>query len=165
MYELIFDAILSVVLLFFFLAGQQIPELSSAGDFVEAKGFPMMFAAIALVLLAADILRLTRELSAAKRNGEGQAAPAVDLPGLAKVALIMVLTVAYIALVKTAGFVLLSILFTFAALNILRSKNQLFNALFSILAVLVLALIFGRFFGIALPRGAGILKALSFYLY
>jgi len=31
--------------------------------------------------------------------------------------------------------------------------------------VLALTLIFGRFFGIALPRGAGILKTASFYLY
>ena len=75
------------------------------------------------------------------------------------------MTVVYIVVVKTAGFVLLSALLTFTALNILESRNQVFNAVFSVIAVLILTLIFGRFFGIALPRSAGVLKAASFYLY
>ena len=165
MLELIFNTVLAAALLFFLIAGGRIPELSSAGDFVEAKGFPVMFSAIALVLLAADTVRMVRELTAAKRNGVGQAAGEFDSAKIYKVAIVLAMTVVYIVIVKTAGFVPLSVLFTFAALNLLKSRNQVFNFAFSLAAVLILTLIFGRFFGIALPRGVGILKTVGFYLY
>lgn len=124
-----------------------------------------MFSMIAMVLLAADAVRMVREFSAAKANGAEQVESEFDTGKIRKVAAVLAMTVVYIVVVKTAGFVLLSALLTFTALNILESRNQVFNAVFSVIAVLILTLIFGRFFGIALPRGAGVLKAASFYLY
>lgn len=85
MFELIFDAALAVVLLFFFIAGGRIPELSSASDFVEAKGFPVMFSMIAMVLLAADAVRMVRELSAAKASGAEQVESEFDTGKIRKV--------------------------------------------------------------------------------
>lgn len=165
MAELIFDGFLAAVLLFFLIFGLRIPAISSAGDFVEASGFPVIFSAIALILLAADMVRLVRKVASDRRAGQGQAESEFDLSKAYRVAIILAMTVLYIAAVKYAGFVLLSVGYTFAALNLLGSKKQGFNLIFAAASVLVLTLIFGRFFGIALPRGGGMLRTLSFYLY
>lgn len=165
MAELIFDGVLAAVLLFFLIFGLQIPALSSAGDLVEASGFPVIFSAIALLLLAADMVRLVRKLILDRRGGGQPEEGEFDLSKAYKVAIILAMTVLYIAAVKYAGFVLLSVGYTLTSLNLLGSKKQGFNVVFSVVSVLVLTLIFGRFFGIALPRGGGILRTLSFYLY
>lgn len=165
MFELIFNVGVAIVLLFFLIVGLQIPELSNVNDFVEAKGFPVIFSIIAMVLLAVDVISLFRKLSAEKKDGKDQAPGEFDMAKFPKILIILGMTVLYIVSVNTLGFVLLSVLFAFLSLNLLGSKRQVFNVIFSVLTVLVLTLIFGRFFAIALPRGVGILRALSFYLY
>lgn len=165
MFELLFDAVLALVLLAFLILGGQIPAMSSPNDVVEARGFPMIFSVIALILLAAEMVSRIRRLRAEKAEGKAPAPGKLDMKQSYKVAIIVAMTVAYILFVKYVGFVVFSVVFAFVALNLLGSKKQLFNGIFSVAAVLLLTLIFGRFFGIGLPRGQGILKLLSFYLY
>ena len=58
----------------------------------NAKLNTVMFSAIALVLLAADTVRMVRELTAAKRNGVGQAAGEFDSAKIYKVAIVLAMT-------------------------------------------------------------------------
>lgn len=159
--EMIFNVILALVLLVFLVLGAQIPEMSNPADFVEAKGFPMVFAAIALLLLAWECVAQIRKKQA---DGVG-AGKKTDPKQAAKVAVVVSMTVVYILTVKYAGFIILTVLFAFAVLYLLGSQKWLFNAVFSVAATAVLVLIFGRFFSVSLPRGAGILRTISFYLY
>ncbi|MGN0977044.1 MAG: tripartite tricarboxylate transporter TctB family protein [Faecousia sp.] len=165
MFELLFEAVMALVLLGFMILGSQIPAISSPNDVIEARGFPMIFSAIGLILLAAEMISQIRKLKKEKAEGKTPAPGKLDMKQSYKIAIIVCMTIAYILFVKYTGFVVFSVVFAFVALNLLESKNQVFNAVFSIGAILLLTLIFGRFFGISLPRGQGILKALSFYLY
>lgn len=165
MYELIFDVALAVVLLAFMILGAQIPAISSPNDVVEASGFPVVFSAVGLILLAVEITGKVRELRKDKAAGKPAPQSKLDMKQSYKIGIIVAMTIAYILVAKYVGFVVFATLFAFVCLNLLNSKKQLFNVIFSVAAVLLLTLIFGRFFGIVLPRGQGILKALSFYLY
>ena len=162
MLEMIFNGVLAAVFLFFIIGGTQIPRLSRPADIVEAGGFPIVFASIGLVLLIAEIISQAKKL----RRGEPETEEApLYGPGVAKLLAILGMTVVYILLVKTLGFAVLTVCYTFCALFLLGSKKPVFNAIFAVLATLVLILIFGRFFGITLPRGIGFLKEFSFVLY
>lgn len=163
MSELIFEGILALVFLAFLILGGQIPNMSSPNDFVEAKGFPMVFAAIGLLLLVLEMVGKIRAMRGKKTKEEQT--PKTMWKQYLKIAAVVVMTIGYILFAKYTGFVLFSVVFAFLTLNLLDSKNQVFNLIFSVVAVLLLTLIFGRFFGIILPRGQGILKTLSFYLY
>lgn len=162
MLEMLFNAVLGLVFLFFIVFGLQIPRQSRPADIVEAGGFPMIFALVGLVLLAVEVVSQIRKL----RRGESETKEEpLYKPGVIRFAIIIAMTVAYILLIRSLGFAVVTLLYTFAALYLLGSKKLSFNAVFAVLSTLVLVLIFGRFFGITLPRGAGFLKTLSFYLY
>ena len=162
MLEMIVNGALALIFLFFIVGGTQIPRLSRPADIVEAGGFPIVFGAIGLILLIFEIISQARKL----RRGERETEEAPLYPaGALKLLAILAMTIVYILLVKTAGFTLLTVCFTFGALFLLGSEKPVFNAVFAIAATVVLLLIFGRFFGVTLPRGVGILKELSFYLY
>ena len=162
MLEMIFNGVLALIFLFFIIGGTQIPRLSRPADIVEAGGFPIVFGTIGLVLLIFEVVSQAKKL----RRGERETEEAPLYPaGAAKLLAILAMTILYVILVKTVGFAILTACYTFAALWLLGSRKPVFNAVFSVLATLVLVLIFGRFFGITLPRGAGVFKELSFWLY
>lgn len=165
MTELIFETVLALVLLAFMILGGQIPVMSSPNDIVEASGFPVVFSAIGLILLVFEMVSQIRKLMKDSAEGKAPAPSELNLKMSYKVVVIVAMTIAYILFAKHLGFVVFALIFSFVALNLLDSKNQVFNVVFTIAAVLLLTLIFGRFFGIVLPRGQGFLKALSFYLY
>lgn len=162
MLEMLFNGVLCLVFLFFIIFGAQIPHQSRPADIVEASGFPMIFAFVGLILLAVEVVSQIKKL----RKGECETKEEpLYKPGAIRFAIIIAMTIAYILLIKTLGFTIVTLLYLFAALFLLGSKKPAFNALFTVLATLTLVLIFGRFFGITLPRGAGFLKDLSFILY
>lgn len=162
MLEMVFSGVFALILLGFAMLGLQIPHKSNPADFVDASGFPVIFASIALILLIWDLFA---QYKMSKTAGKEKAKSRFDMKQAPKVVIIVAMTIAYILCVKTLGFLILSFVFMFIAINLLGSKKQWVNALFSFLTIATLVLVFGRFFGIALPRGVGILKELSFYLY
>ncbi|MCR4706402.1 MAG: tripartite tricarboxylate transporter TctB family protein [Clostridiales bacterium] len=162
MLEMVFNGVLALIFLFFIIGGANIPRLSRPADIVEAGGFPIVFGSIALILLIAETISQLKKLKKGER--ETEEAPLYG-PGFVKLLIVLCMTVLYILLVKTVGFTILTVCYTFVALFILGSKKPVFNAIFAVAATLVLVLIFGRFFGISLPRGIGVIKNLSFYLY
>lgn len=162
MLEVVFSGVFALILLGFAILGLQIPNKSNPADFIEASGFPVIFAGLALVLLIWDIFV---QYQAIKMAGKRETSNGLDIKQAPKVAVIITMTIVYILLVKTLGFIILSFIFMLIAINLLGSKKQWINVLFSFLTIVMLVLFFGKFFGISLPRGIGILKELSFYLY
>ena len=162
MLELIFNGVLALIFLFFIIGGANIPHLSRPTDIVEAGGFPIVFGSIALILLIAETISQVKKLRKGERETEEK--PLYG-PGFVKMLIILGMTIAYILLVKTVGFTILTVVYIFTALFLLGSKKPVFNVIFAVLATVVLVLIFVKFFGITLPRGVGFLKELSFYLY
>lgn len=165
MAEFIFDIFLGIVLLAFAVLGGQIPHLSNPNDVVEASGFPVIFSVVGLILLAVEIFDQIKKYRKDKADGAEAKQSEFDGKNAYKVAIVVVMTILYILVAKWIGFFVFSLIFCFVSLNLLGSKNQKFNLIFTVAAVLLLTLVFGRFFGIILPRGQWFFKELSYYLY
>lgn len=165
MAELLMDIILGIVLLAFAILGGQIPQMSNPSDVVEASGFPIIFSAIGLILLAVEVASQLKKYKTDKAEGVQPKESTFDCKNAYKVAIVVVMTILYILVSKWIGFFVFSLIFCFVSLNLLGSHKQKFNMIFTIVAVLVLTVIFGRFFGIILPRGQWFFKELSYFLY
>jgi hypothetical protein len=156
--ELIFNAVLGIIFLFFLVMSRQIPHQSTAADVVEASGFPMMFSAISLLLLAYSTYEFLRGKSETKTV-------TVTKEGLFRVSVVVAMTIGYILTINALSFTLVTLLFVFFCVTVIGSKRYLLNAVYAVVCTLALTLIFGRVFMISLPRGIGIIRELSFILY
>ena len=78
---------------------------------------------------------------------------------------IVLLLLCYILTIKSLGFAIVTLLFTAGSITALGYKSYGKTAVFSLLFTAMLIVIFGRVFFIALPRGIGVIKEFSYYLY
>ncbi len=157
--ELLFNLFIGCVLLMFLFCGATISNTSVAADHLGAGGFPMIFAVIGLVLLSCGTLQTLRAPKAA-------AAPSgVTVMDYKRVGVIVLLLLAYILTIKSLGFAIVTLLFTAGSITALGYKSYGKTAVFSLLFTVMLIVIFGRVFFIALPRGIGVIKEFSYYLY
>lgn len=157
--ELLFNLFIGCVLLMFLFCGATISNTSVAADHLGAGGFPMIFAVIGLILLASSTLQTLR---APKAVHETSGAALSDYK---RVGIIVLLLLGYILTIKTLGFAIVTLAFTAGSITALGYKSYGKTAVFSLLFTAVLIIIFGRVFFIALPRGVGIIKAFSYYMY
>ncbi|HWP50732.1 MAG TPA: tripartite tricarboxylate transporter TctB family protein [Clostridia bacterium] len=157
--ELLFNLFIGCVLLMFLVCGATISTASVAADHLGAGGFPMIFAAIGLVLLAFSTLQTLRAPKAAKEPS------GVSISDYKRVGVIVLLLLGYILTIKSLGFAIVTLAFTAGSITALGYKSYGKTAVFSLLFTAMLIVIFGRIFFIALPRGIGIIKAFSYYLY
>lgn len=163
MFEMVFTVILAIVLILFIVLGYGIPQQSNPADFVEARGFPVIFSLIALLLLAGIVFDNIKKKR--QNDASNEKVSEMEPKNAYKILLVVAITILYILFVSKIGFVIFTLMAVYIFLNVLGSKKQLFNVIFSFVTVALLTLIFGRFFGISLPRGVGMLRELSFYLY
>ncbi|MDT4762646.1 tripartite tricarboxylate transporter TctB family protein [Sphaerochaeta sp. PS] len=164
--ELVFDLFLVALFSGFLFMSQSITEKSISNDYFGSRGFPEMVAIVAIVLLVGIIAK-----TLVARNKAGYVKPQkVQMEeGYRKIyirvlSLIMLLFV-YIVLLKSLGFVLETVLFIFLALTILGYKKYPISVLFSVAFTAILVIVFGRVFFIAIPRGTGFLREISYFLF
>jgi putative tricarboxylic transport membrane protein len=160
--EIVFNAFIGVILLIFLVGSRFISDETVASDVLGSRGFPIIFSIIGLVLLAVETITTLRGKTK-KESVEGEAS---FTPGGAKRAgLIVALLLGYIVAVTRIGFVLTTLVFVFSAVRIIGYKNWKLIIIFSVLMTALLVAAFGRIFFVPLPRGTGILKELSYFLY
>jgi len=165
--ELIFDVFLICVFAAFFFLSGNISEVTIANDNLGSRGFPRMIAIVAIVLLAFSIAFRIRLLFKQRRSEQQSNEAKI---GIAKnlymrLFAIILLLFFYIVFLKQLGFVLETLLFIYLCLVIMGERNHLRSALFSVAFTALLVIIFGRVFFIALPRGIGFLREVSYYLF
>ena len=149
-----------------FLAGSFfIDKTSVAADVLRPQGFPLIFSIIGLILLCLDsigtILKKKRENVVKPLNG----ITVFNKEGYKRTGLILLLLLLYIALLNITGFILTTLLFVFISAWVIGYKRWKVLALFAFLMTAILVIFFGRIFFIVLPRGSGIFRELSYFLY
>jgi len=164
--EYAFDLFLVILFSGFLFMSRGIPEKSISNDYLGSRGFPQLIAIVAIVLLVAI---LAKTVISRKKVGYTKPQKMKSVEGNRNVyirvfALILLLFL-YISFLKKLGFTLETLLFIFAALTILGYRNFRISVLFSLAFTAMLVIIFGRVFFIAIPRGTGFLKELSYFLY
>lgn len=162
--EKFFNAVLGLILIGFLVGSQSIPVKEVNSDIVGASGFPAIFSIIGLFLLLGIVLQdYYKNKNRKDENKKDKII--VNKEKLIRLFTVIILLILYTALVEKLGFVIINLIFVFFCIRTLGSKKWKFNLLFSVILTTVLLIIFGKIFVVSLPRGIGILRELSFYLY
>jgi putative tricarboxylic transport membrane protein len=162
MAELIFNAVLGVVLLGYLIMGLVMRKFDDSTDILGAGGFPVIIAAIGLVVLAIITIKHIRS-----RDGKQVAIPMFDLKSAdGRAALLnLVLLASYIGLLDVLGFTLDTLVYLPVAALAMGYRKKLNIAIFTVIMTIVMVVAFGKFFFVPLPRGIGFLRELSYLLY
>jgi Mg/Co/Ni transporter MgtE len=84
-----------------------------------------------------------------------------------KVRLILfsVAMIAYLALLQTVGFLIMTMALIFGLIKIIGYKKNWIAIIAAVAITLLVMFVFGELFNVALPRGTGIFSELSRFIY
>ncbi len=71
----------------------------------------------------------------------------------------------YIAMMNFLGFTLSTLIFVYGNARLMGYKRQLVLIVFTFVLTIFIVLVFGKVFYVPLPRGTGVLRDLSYYVY
>ena len=157
--ELLFEIFLAAVLIFFMSQMAVLVEKPVAGDVLNAKGFPLIIASLALVMVTAAAVRYVLRC---KKEGKPLFGD-VQLPK--SVVAVSGALLCYILVLPKIGFIICTLVYTFVNTLILGYKNKKVALIFALVLTVCFTLVFGRLFYVPLPRGVGMLKEWSYYIY
>lgn len=165
-FELIFDICLEVLLaiLFGLSYGFNVGQ-PTRGDVLGAQGFPRIIIVIAFLLIAYQIVVLVRKMIKEKASNGGAESADNNRAGYLKLFICIALLVAYVFGMSIFGYALTTMLFVFAFARTIGYKKYLKLLIFTVVITVILVLVFGTLFSIALPRGKWFFKEISYYWY
>ena len=102
-----------------------------------------------------------------KQAGNENEKKTIDLKAIINSKGFLVTTVVfiYILLLNYIGFIISSIIFLMAIFLVLGGKKILNSLIFSVITTAVFIILFSVLLGTTLPRGVGIFKSLSYFIY
>ncbi len=158
--ELVFNLIIGIFLLVLLALSTNFGGMKISTDKIGPGGFPQMVIVISLILLAMISYNSYKERGKRKKG-------LFDIhdKGLKIMLLNIGLFGVYIFTLNYLGFIIGTLLFGIASLWNMGYKGKAKGILFVLILTLSITLIFGRVFYIALPRGLGILRELSYLIY
>lgn len=157
--ELLFELVLSAFLVFFMVATAGLSTRTVTDDPLTAKGFPLIVAGAALLLLLFAAVQYVREC---KRGG---IKVFHDLRIPKKVLLAAGLLLSYILLVNRIGFVICTLVYSYGNARLLGYESRWKVGMFAVVLTIVFTAMFGTLFGVPLPRGTGVIREMTYYIY
>jgi putative tricarboxylic transport membrane protein len=158
--EMIFNIVMGLFILFYLVLAFLLKKESLTGDALGAGGFPIILSVIGLALLVFVTAKVVKDKTRIP-------IPLLSLKSVeGKVlALNIVIFSAYLLLMDIIGFALSTLLFLFGSARGLGYKKTAVLSLFSLLLTVILVATFGKLFFVPLPRGIGIFRELSYFIY
>jgi len=157
--ELIFYVVLAGFLVFLLGSAVRLPSRTVGMDYLKAGGFPTIVIVLALIIIIALTVLHVRQ-----RRKEGKSVFS-ESKVHTKVLEVAGLVAGYLVLMNIIGFTLATLVFTFVNPLVMGYKKYKLLAIYSVVLTVLIVAVFGKFFGVPLPRGPGILRELSFRLY
>ena len=158
--ELVFNALIALVVLFYLAQAIQLPTTDNPADVLGAGGFPTIIGIIALIGLVVITIQTIKE------NRK------VDIPMLnlrtvdGRMVFINVLVLAaYVGLLDVLGFVLATLIYLVLAPLSMGYRKPLILAVFASVTTAVMVIVFGMVFYVPLPRGVELFRDLSYLIY
>lgn len=155
--EVIFHVVLLVVSALFLKesfvigAGREVDPIGPAG-------FPQAILIIILLLLVVSLFKAIRNMKAVRDEEEE-----VNLNGTFFG--IIVSIAVFIFMSEIISFALATIVFCFAMFYILGERKKLKMTINSLVIAVIVMVVFGKILSLPLPRGMGIIKELTYFLY
>lgn len=157
--ELIFHALLFVLMMFLFITSFSFPILNIGGK-LGAAWWPQVVLTLGMVLLLVSAILLIRKGRAA--FDEKERIEKKEIISLATSSLIFIVALLSI---RTIGFLVSAWIIVLGFMIQLGARKVWVIAVSSVVIALIFTLLFGRFMMVSLPRGMGIFRAISYYIY
>lgn len=154
--EVIFHVVLIVIMGIFAKESFAISTGRSA-DPIGPAGFPQVLLGIILILLIISLFNSFKKLKANEQNEKLNINMAYF--GL------LIGIVLFILLNDVISFTLATIVFCFCLFYLLGQKKYLKMSINSVIIAVAFTLVFGNVLSVPLPRGIGLIKELSYFLY
>lgn len=154
--EIIFNIAFIIIMGYLLLVAGNLSPNSVKGDIVTAKGFPTFVIALALLLsiiILFGTIRKTGNIKFKMKNSAKGGTVTIVVLGV------------WLSIMNVVGFVISTALFIFANAALMGYKKYKNLAIFTIVLTAALVLSFGKLFFVPLPRGMGLFRELSYYLY
>ena len=156
--EYIFNIFLALILIVFFVVSLGFGGMTISTDKIGPQGFPQMVILISAVFLIAITVRMIMNMEKTEKINFNDKGFRIMLLNIAIFA-------AYIFGMNYISFVISTLIFSMVAIFAMgyRSGGKAF--IFTLILTVGITLIFGRLFFVSLPRGIGIFRELSYFLY
>jgi hypothetical protein len=158
--ELVVHGVIFVAMVFLFYTSFSFPTLNIGGN-LGAGWWPRLVLGLGMIctILSAFWSRkkYTKAENVKKSKISGKEAASLGLS--AGIIIIALLLIRYIGFLGSVPILLFGFMFQ------LGGRKPLSLVLFPLLGAIIFAVVFGRFMEVSLPRGLGIMRGLSFYLY
>lgn len=154
--ELVFNGFLMLILFGILMMSRQISGVKISSDAIGPSGFPQMIIVIAIIILVTLSYRLIKV-----KKSEN----IVDSQKLKTVGLVMTMQFAYIFALNILGYIVSTLIFPFFIGRTIGYRKNATLAIFTITLTAVMVLVFGNLFSVPLPRGIGLLRELSYFIY
>lgn len=166
MASLIFNGVLIIGLICLYVMAGQFEYIKVSNEALGPGGFPRLLIICIIVGLVICSVRdfIKMKKSKASETGEEKPAPIAKKDWF-RLGGFFALLIAYLVLLQTCGFILCTLVFTFATIKVIGYKKTWLAAVAAVVLTLVITYVFGELFNIALPRGIGFLRELSRYIY
>jgi putative tricarboxylic transport membrane protein len=161
MAELFFNILLIIILVILYLSSLGIRGRQISSDHFGPQGFPQILIALSVLLLIWVSFRVAKQVRKESQLKEKFNRGFFKRP----IFLCLLILGAYAAFLNLAGYLLSTLLFIFLMGKGIGYSKNLRLVLFSVVTAGILVLVFGRLFGVPLPRGMGWLRELSFFIY
>lgn len=158
--ELLFNAFIALILIVFFIVSTTFDEISVSTDKIGANGFPQMIIIISLILLA----YITYDHIKNKGKGKKSVFNIKD-KGFRIMLINIILLAIYIFTMNYIGFILGTFIFIIVAAWLMGYREKVKTLVFSLVLTASITLVFGKVFYVALPRGIGLLREISYFIY
>ena len=158
--QIIVHGIIFLVMLFLYITSFSFPVLNIGGK-LGAAWWPQLVLGAGMVLTAVSAFQSVRKLRASGEKPKLKITKN-EVFSIGFSAGIIVIT---LLLVQTMGFLVTIPVMIFGFMFQLGCRKPLTLILVSIIGAMVFTLVFGRIMEISLPRGMGIMRTISFYIY
>jgi hypothetical protein len=154
--ELIFHIFLMIVMAVFYQQSYSI-NLRRSVDPVGAAGFPRAIIILAMVLILISLISLIRR----KKEFKFSVPKELNIHFMK----IFIAIIGFVLLVNYIGFFLSAFILILTIMYVLGQKNIKKIVFIALLASSSYMILFGKILSIPLPRGIGILRTISYFIY
>ncbi len=158
--ELLFSIFIGLVLIVFFVESTTFDGMTVSTDKIGANGFPQMIIIISFLLLLYITYNYIKNKGKAKKDGFN-----IKDKGFRIMLINIVLLAIYIFTMNYIGFILGTFIFIIVAAWSMGYREKVKSLIFSLVLTMSITLVFGKVFYVALPRGLGLLREISYFIY
>ena len=159
--ELTFNIFLALILIVFYGVSTTFGGMTISTDIIGPQGFPQMIIVVSIVLLVINTVSIVKKT----KNGNKKEKKERNDEGVKAMLSCIALFAAYIFTMNYLGFLISTFVFSIVTIWALGYREKVKGIAFVIILTLVITLVFGKVFFVSLPRGIGILRELSYFIY